>query len=128
MPSDNTTAAIDNLAIVMGGFITPITAIGAALTLLVAALQLVKLFELSLLLGILAIAFWQKDSILFMVSGIIIILISVQWMASYPGVVVTLWGLAVYLLSFKGLIPMLATGGRSRGLSQFKSMFHKGGG
>jgi len=125
MPSDNVTDAIDNLSTVMGGFVTPVESIGSALALLVAALQLIRLFEIVLLFGFLTLAFWKNDTILFTVSGIITVLLGTEWIDTYPGISVTLWGFAVYQLTFKALIPMLYSGGPERGLSQFKALISR---
>ena len=123
MPSANTTVAIDGLTAAVTGLATSFNGIAAAL-------QIGLLFELSLLIGIMSIAFWRLDKdpldamILFIVSGIITILIGVQWIDAYPGVSVALWALGVYQL-LKAVLLALESKGPSIGISQFKGLFHK---
>lgn len=80
--------------------------------------------EVILFLGILGLAFWQKDMILFLISGIITILIGVLWIDDYAGVSVALWGLGTYQI-LKGLLMALVSDKPSRGLSQFKGLWHR---
>jgi len=82
------------------------------------------LAEIIFVLGILAVAFWQKDMIFWIISGIITILISTEWIDSYPGPVVALWALGVYQV-LKGLLMALVSDKPSQGLSQFKELWRR---
>lgn len=133
--SENTTEAIDNLSgnltASMGDFTTAVTnmtatfdTLVAAVTLLAAALQMIKLFELCLIIGFLVVAFWQNDIVLYLVSGLITWLIGAQWIGDYPGVTVVLWGMGTYEL-LKGVVMALEMGGPARGWSQIKGLFSR---
>lgn len=80
------------------------------------------LFELALLLGFLALAFWQKDIVLYVVTAIISILLAADWVDSYPGISVAIFTLGVYL-AVKVIIMVFETGGYARGMSQFKGVW-----
>ncbi len=131
MPSENVTVAIDNLTTAVTGIGTSfdgmtaaITGIATAITLLVAAIQIMRIFELALLIGFLALAYWRQEEVLFAASAVITILIAFEWVSTYPGIAVILWAFGLYLVGFKVIIPIMA-GGSARGFSQFKAMFHR---
>jgi len=80
--------------------------------------------EVLLLIGILILAFWQKDMIIWLISGLVTIFLSVLWIDDYTGVVIAFWCLGVYQL-LKAAMMALEVGGPARGLSQFKAMWQK---
>jgi len=70
------------------------------------------------------LAFWQKDMIVFLVSGIIVITLSASWVADYTGAVIALWALAVYQI-LRAVLMAIESNGPSRGWSQFRGLFYK---
>lgn len=99
---------------------------------IVSALQMGKLFEVLLVLGIFAIALWRKDkeanvetAIIFLtVSGLVTLYIALGWIATYQGVGLAMVGLGGYQL-FEAVRLGLESGGASRGFAQFKGWWNK---
>ena len=86
----------------------------------VSAIALLTL--LLLLIWVNVMAFWRQDMILFIVSGIITILIGVQWIDDYAGVSIALWGLGIYQL-LKAVLLALVSEQPTRGWSQFRGIY-----
>lgn len=127
MPSANVTDALDNLTLAFQSFVNSFDTYNTTMSSLVSAinnLPFAMFFELLLLLGILAIAFWQKELIFWMLSGVITLVIGMLWVSDYPGVAVMMWFLSGYevVRGFMGLIKNL---GPSKGYSQFKEWYRK---
>lgn len=118
--SDNITYSSDYADASIGG--EDMETIGEQLTLFNTFLS--GTTGLILAIGVTALAFWQKDMILFIVSGIVMILVGGQWIDDYAGVTIVLWGLGVYQL-LKALILALEIGGPAKGWSQFKGFYQK---
>lgn len=83
-----------------------------------------KVFEIAILALFLVLAFWHKDMIFCIASGIVTFIISMLWVDSYAGVSVVLWFLAAYQIVWMGVIPALSMAGTSRGLSQFRGIIN----
>ena len=77
-----------------------------------------------LLIFLVILAFWQKDAILFLISGIVTILIGILWIDDYAGVMIVMAGMGVYQI-LKAIIMVFQDGGMARGLSQFRGMISK---
>lgn len=128
MPSENTTIAIDNLTLAMQSINVSIdaftTALTDSLTLVANALQIGLLFELLLFFGLLTLAFWRQDMILFIVSGLVTLFFSLTWIDNYSGISIVLMFLAVYQL-YRAVVMALEAGGPAKGLAQFKGIYNK---
>ena len=74
--------------------------------------------------GILVLAFWKRDIILCIISGIITVLVALELVDSYAGIAITLLGLGIYQL-ITGITTALESAGPSKGWSQFKGMFNR---
>lgn len=122
--SANVTQAIDGLTATMTGINTSFDTFTSIMLLFVAALQIVKLFEVILLLGVLGLMIWWRDMIGYIIAALILIFIGAQWIADYPGVSITLFGLSAYMF-LKAVVIALTAGGSSRGWSQFKAIWAK---
>ncbi len=125
--SDNTTHSNEYVEASIGGEdMADIATQLTAFNLILAGFNpsLIEIFELALLIGFLALAYWRQEEVLFAVSAVITILIAFEWIATYPGIAVILWVFGLYLVGFKVLIPIMQ-GGTARGFSQFKAMFHR---
>ena len=83
-----------------------------------------QLFEILLVLGLVAIAFWRGEMLFYFISGVITLFIGLSWLDNYAGVSMALCFLAAYEL-FKGLMLALTSDKPSGGTSVFKSLFHK---
>ncbi|MBA7613519.1 hypothetical protein ES703_20770 [subsurface metagenome] len=71
-------------------------------------------------------AAWQRDFFIYYVSGITTFILAANWMDVYPGVTVAVWFLAAYQV-YKGTQMILQSSGPSKGWSQIKALFRKGG-
>jgi len=75
-------------------------------------------------LAMLLLAWWQKDMILWWLSGYITISTAGAWISELPAICIMLYLLAVYEF-YLGLMIALKAGGDARGLSQFRSIWQR---
>lgn len=99
------------------------TEVAEAIEGLTGAIESIHIFELVMILSILAISTWKRDIIFYVVSGIVIMIMAITLIDSYTGIAVVLVCLSLYEL-YTGLI-MALSGGQSRGLSQFRGLINK---
>ena len=127
--SDNTTAAIDGLAAAVTGLGGSFDSIGAGLLVVAAALTIIRLFEVCLLVVFLVLPLKQHISpdlrfFFCYISGIVIMLLGVQWLDDYVGIGVALYFTGAVYLAW-GLYQLLATMGPATGLSMFMGYITK---
>jgi len=79
--------------------------------------------EVLLIIGLLVIARWERDVIMYLIAGLVTCYIALGWMATYPGIAVAVVVLGTYCI-FNGCLIALA-GGSSTGLSVFKGWASK---
>ncbi len=83
-----------------------------------------SVFEIVIFLMFLILAWWQKDMILWLMSGLATIYIAATYSDDLPAFCGLLFALAVYEL-YLGLMIAIQAGGPAKGLSQFKAMFSR---
>jgi hypothetical protein len=93
--------------------------IGSLTTMLGWAAQLA--FYFFLIIGLLAISVWQKELVLYAASGAVFFFIGISLINDYSGISLAILILSSYQL-FQALILALASGGKARGLSQFRGI------
>ncbi|OGN90749.1 MAG: hypothetical protein A2Z70_01335 [Chloroflexi bacterium RBG_13_48_17] len=80
--------------------------------------------ELTLVLGAIALAFWQRDAIIYILSAICIITVVAGWFEDYPGA-----AFALVMLGFdecrRALMIAIEAGGPARGWSQFRGLWNR---
>ncbi len=93
------------------------------------------LVETLFLIGIVWLAFWLRDMIIYMIAGTILIMIGLSWIHAYSAssIYYTWYGIAVctlgvYMVAFKGLVAVVTSDKPSRGWSQVKGWWSKGKG
>ncbi len=86
--------------------------------------MLISVVEILILFGFLFLAFWVRDMILYIITGVISIIVGARWMDEMPGISVMLFGLAVYLLIL-GLLMPFQSSSPAKGLSHFKALWER---
>ena len=89
-------------------------------------------FDIVLLFGMLYLAFWLRDIIIYMIAGTVLIMIGLSWISTYAAssIYYTWYGIAVctlgvYMVAFMGLVAVISSDSPSRGWSQIKGWFSR---
>lgn len=123
--SDNSTHSTTYATASIGGDVMDINITGATITVDSAITSVLTMgVGVLLVVGLFAIAVSKRDLVIYAVSGLVTLFISLTWIDSFAGVSIAMMFLAAYQL-FQSCHMALSSGGGSRGWSQVKGFYNK---